>query len=80
MNNNKLYFISKNLFSEEESDYFWKNFEIFTDLKDALDKLNKLYKNTSDFKSHGFCVKTLIKQDNKYIRSHQTYYHQKGYS
>ena len=74
---NKLYFISKDLYSEEESNNFWKEFEIFTDLKDALDKLNQLYENTPDFKWHGFCVKTLIKHDNKYIRSHQTYYYQK---
>jgi hypothetical protein len=40
MTSNKLYFISKDLYSEEESNDFWKEFEIFTDLKDALDKLN----------------------------------------
>lgn len=80
MTDNKIYFISQDIYSEEDSEEFWKNMKIFTNLKDALDELDQIYNNTPDFKWSGYCVRTLTKIDNKYVNSHETYYHQKGYS
>ena len=80
MTENKLYVISQEIYSEEESENFWNNFAIYINLKDALAELNELHLSRSDFKYCNFCVRTLIKKENKYIFSHETYYHQKGYS
>lgn len=80
MSANKLYFISQDVFSHELVEEFINNITIYTNLKDALDELNKIYNNAPDSKLYGFCVRTLIKKDDKYIQGHDTYYHQKGYS
>ena len=80
MSNNKLYFISKDICHEEEIELVLKNYKIFYKLKDALDELNTLYNTNSPVESYRFCVRTLGQKDNKYIQTHETYYHQKGYS
>ncbi len=80
MKYNKLYFISKNIYYGQEDIDFYKNIKIFVNLKDALDELNKISKILSNFKYNDFCIRSLIYKDNKYIQTHETYYHQKGYS
>lgn len=80
MTNNKIYFISQDIYSEEDSEEFWKNMKIFTNLKDDLDELNEISNNEPVFKWGGYYVRTLTKINNKYVNTHETYYHQKGYS
>jgi hypothetical protein len=78
--NSKLYFISKINCIEEEPDYYLKECKMFINLKDALEELNSQCKNGIHCKYCDFCVRTLTKVENKYIQTHETYYHQKGYS
>jgi hypothetical protein len=80
MSLNKLYYISHDVYSQELCQDFFKNIIFYINLKDALDELDNIYKKDLNLKWYGFCIKTLIKKENKYIQSHETYYHQKGYS
>lgn len=79
--NRSLYIITRDI--EEHDiceDNFWKNLLIFTDSKEALNELNNIYNNTPDFKHYNYHIKVYDKINNKYVISHKTYYHQKGYS
>ena len=78
---NKLYIITRDI---EENDAceesFWKELLMFSDLQEALHELNNIYKNTPDFKCYNYHIKVYDKINKKYVISHQTYYHQRGYS
>ena len=78
---NKLYIITRDI--EENDAYeesFWKELLMFSDLQEALHELNNIYKNTPDFKCYNYHIKVYDKINKKYVISHQTYYHQRGYS
>ena len=78
---NKLYIIVRDIEEDDACEAsFWKDLLIFSDLHEALNKLNEIYKNTPDFKYYNYHIKVYDKINNKYIVSHHTYYHQKGYS
>jgi hypothetical protein len=78
--NTKLYFISKTGCILEDSYFYLKQCKLFTNLNDALENLNSQCKNGTRCKDCDFCIRTLTKIDNKYIQTHETYYHQKVYS
>jgi len=78
---NKLYIITHDIEKHDACEpNFWKNLLIFTDIHEALNELNEIYKKTPDFKSYNYHIKVYDKINKKYIVSHQTYYHQRGYS
>lgn len=81
MANNKLYIITRDI--EEDvvcEEKFWSQLLIFSDLHEALNKLNEIYNNTPDFKNFNYHIKVYDKINKKYMVSHQNYYHQIGYS
>lgn len=80
-NCNKLYIIVKDI-EENDADEndFLESLQIFTDLKEALNELDNIYKKDPYFKYYNYHIKVFNKINNKYIITHQTYYHQTGYS
>ena len=78
---NKLYIIVRDIEEDDaESNDFLCNLRIFIDLKEALNELDNLYKTCPYFKYYNYHIKVFNKINNKYIITHQTYYHQIGYS
>ena len=71
----KIYFVSQDLYSEEDSEVFWGNMNLYTNLQDALDKLNNIYNNEPEFKWGGYCVRTFAKMNNIYVNTNEVYYH-----
>jgi len=81
MSEKKLYIITRDIEEKDVNDNdFWKSLLMFTDLHEALHELNEIYKKTPDFKHYNYNIKVYDRINNKYTKSHQTYYHQKGYS
>lgn len=50
MTEKKLYFISKDIYSDVESEAFWRKLKLYTNLESALDELNNNSKYNDDFK------------------------------
>jgi hypothetical protein len=76
-----LYIITRDIQENDVDDLnFWKNLLIFTNSQEALNELDNIYKNTPDFKYYNYHIKVYDKINNKYVVSHKTYYHQRGYS
>jgi len=77
----KLYIITRELIEGGVcEDKFWRELLIFSDLHEALNKLNDIFKKNPDFNPYNCYIKVYDKINKKYVVSHQNYYHQIGYS
>lgn len=78
--NNKLYFISRTLNSNLGTVKTDKIKPVYSNIKDALDELNRLYETEQDFTQNNYLVRCLERKENNYVINHETYYCQKRYS
>jgi hypothetical protein len=81
MSEEKIYIITRDIEDYDVCDEsFWKEVLIFSDLPEALNELNEIYKKTPDFKYYNYHIKVYYKINKKYIVSNETYYHKLNYS
>jgi len=78
--NNKLYFISRTTNPNLGTEKTDKINPTYTNIKDALDELNRLYETEQDFTQNNYLVRCLERKENNYVINHETYYCQKRYS